>query len=76
MSESLDGVRVAETRQNSGRVLNAAPRPLADDVNAPAGTTCANVIFASGRARFARLSQDAAQAGTVRAHAIAAQAIE
>src|SRR5579863_2325170 len=68
MSESLEGLSVAVTRQNAGRSLygfapgpRPAPRPLgfAGGVKAPAATFCALVIAASGRFSDARLSQDA-----------------
>src|SRR5580658_6530302 len=75
ISESLVGLRVAETRQNAGRSLYTlfapGPRParpfgFPGRVNAPAATFCALVIVASGRLRDARLSQDvAAVAGTL-----------
>src|SRR5690349_8641786 len=61
MSESLEGVRVAATRQNSGTVRYGSGRP-AGGVNAPAATTCATVILACGSASDARPSQDAANA--------------
>ena len=54
MSESDDGRSVAATRQCSGRSLAAPP---------PAGTTCAAVIDASGKASVASESQEAASAG-------------
>src|SRR5437773_2702171 len=75
MSESLDGVRVAATRQNSGTALYAAARPPAAGVNSPAGTIRAWVTFASGSVSVARLSQDAACAGAARAQTAAAQSI-
>src|SRR5688572_25386608 len=59
MSESLDGVSVAVTRQNGGnreKALPAAP-PRPDptgEVNAPAATTCAESILELGRATLAR----------------------
>ena len=49
MSESDDGRSVAVTRQYSGRSFAAPP---------PAGTSCADVIDASGKASVARESQD------------------
>src|SRR6516225_11798242 len=69
ISESLEGLRVAATRQNSGRSLYtvSAPLPLPcpapGGVNWPAATTCARVIVVSGRATEARLLQVAANAG-------------
>src|SRR5580658_7299123 len=66
ISESLDGLRVAVTRQNAGRSLygfapgpRPPPRPFgfAGSVNAPAATLCALLIVASGKLSDARLSQ-------------------
>src|SRR5579872_2349190 len=73
ISESLEGLSVAATRQNSGRSLyTLAPFPLPGlpgGTNAPGATICAAVMFVSGNARDARLSQDAANAGAEMAHA-------
>jgi len=49
MSESVDGLSVAATRQNAGSCLKAAvgctpPRPGAGDENAPAATDCVSAI--------------------------------
>src|SRR4051794_13818935 len=62
MSESLDGFRVAATRQNAGRSANgcaadggaAAPA----SVNAPGPTVCARVMVVFGSVREARFSHD------------------
>src|SRR5689334_18415520 len=65
MSESLDGVSVAATRQNAGRLsYGFAPRPRActGATNAPAATVCAIVIVVCGSERFERSSQVAALA--------------
>src|SRR5688572_19807544 len=64
MSDSLEGVSVAATRQKAGRSLNGLPPPRpAGAVNAPAATGCAIVIVASGSFNDDRLSQVAALAG-------------
>ena len=66
MSESLEGLSVAATRQNAGRSANCAPpppRPPAGGVNAPAATGCAIVMVASGSLSELRLSHVAAAAG-------------
>ncbi len=67
MSESLDGLSVAATRQNAGRSLAgwaAPPRP-AGGVKPPAGTASARVMVASGSLIDPRLSHDpAAASGT------------
>jgi len=67
MSESLDGLIVAATRQNAGRLRKtcpAGPDGLAPaepgGVNAPASTTLASVMVVCGSAIDARLSHDAA----------------
>src|SRR5438093_7570113 len=68
MSESLDGVNVAATRQNAGRSRKAcaaaageaAPPTRAGGVNAPASTTCASVIVVFSSVRDAKLSHDVA----------------
>src|SRR6185436_8915134 len=61
MSESLDGVSVAATRQNAGRSANGfAPRPRAGGVNAPAATVWADVIVVFGSLSDERLSHVAA----------------
>src|SRR5438094_7793152 len=61
MSESADGVSVAATRQNAGRLANgvalaggAAFAP--GGVNCPAATSCADAIVVFGSASFARAS--------------------
>src|SRR5688572_3344994 len=57
MSESLDGFRVAATRQNAGSALNALAAPDAPGgVNAPAATSCAVVTDTFGSARAASCS--------------------
>src|SRR5687767_12396965 len=57
MSESLDGLSVAATRQNAGSSPNGAPSPLAPGgVNVPAGTACASVIVAAGTTSAVSLS--------------------
>src|SRR2546428_13080976 len=67
MSESLEGVRVAATRQKGGRVENCeaaiAEPPGVGGVKAPAATVFADVIVVFGNLREARLSQGAARAG-------------
>ena len=61
MSESLEGVSVACTRQNAGRSLKfAGPRPPAGATNDPALTVCAIVIFVFGSESDDRLSHVAA----------------
>src|SRR5215470_3007580 len=62
MSESLDGVSVASTRQNSGTALYGSGRP-AGGTNAPAATNFALLIFACGRDNDVRLSHEAAKTG-------------
>src|ERR1035437_3148357 len=70
ISESVEGVNVAVTRQNAGRRLNCAAEgcppvsapPGAGSAKAPAATLFADVIFVPGGERLARLSQDAAVA--------------
>src|ERR1700683_1757824 len=69
ISESLVGLMVAATRQNSGRSAKGfAPSRLAcpslGAENWPAGTTRAMVMVVSGNASDARLSHEAANAGT------------
>src|SRR5262245_3575273 len=70
MSESLVGLIVTATRQNSGRSLYGfAPLPPpAGGENWPAGTIWASVIVVSFRASFARLSHVAANAGAAIRH--------
>src|SRR5688572_13401642 len=65
MSESLLGVSVAATRQNSGSVLNgfAAFGRSAGWVNCPAGTSSAFVTLTFLSASDASVSQVAADAG-------------
>jgi hypothetical protein len=53
ISESLDGLRVAATRQNAGRSGKAL---LVVNVSAPA--TCADVIEVFGKASWRRPVQD------------------
>src|SRR5579864_600472 len=68
MSESLDGVRVTATRQKAGKREKRAPAgapaasipPAPGGVKAPGAMFCANVIFAFGSEREARLSHEAA----------------
>jgi hypothetical protein len=66
MSESLEGVRVAVTRQKAGRFENCeaalAPPPAVGGVKAPAATVFADVIVVFGNLREARLSHDTADA--------------
>src|SRR5712692_2277937 len=70
MSESLVGVSVAATRQNSGNCANGfePPRPPpalpAGGVNCPAATVRASVTAALGCPHDMRLSHDAALART------------
>src|SRR5579862_4358566 len=69
--ESLEGVKVAVTRQNAGRWAKREPEipgpPSAlsgtGGVKAPAATSAADVILVLGKERWARLSQEAAVAG-------------
>src|SRR5579862_140411 len=68
MSESLEGLNVAATRQNSGSLLYgdaaAACEPLGSGgVNSPADTVCAEVMVAFGCERVVKPSQEAAAAG-------------
>src|ERR1700733_1776263 len=63
MSESEDGVSVAITRQNSGRLLKGArltgnpPGGAAGGVKVPAATLCAELMVTCGRLSLERLSQ-------------------
>src|SRR5205823_4664187 len=61
ISESLEGVSVAATRQNAGRVAKGLPpRPPPrgfGSVNCPAATGCASVTATCGAANVDRLSQ-------------------
>src|SRR5271166_71150 len=62
ISESLDGVKVAITRQNAGRPLKSAgfgPKGpgAGGGVKAPVATLCADVIVTFGRLTLERLSQ-------------------
>src|SRR5262245_23888463 len=72
MSESLDGVSVAVTRQKAGSLAKIGSGPLAGcapgAVNVPAATGCALVTFALGRLSAAIDSQVAASAGDAHAH--------
>src|SRR5512138_1484238 len=66
MSESLDGVSVAATRQNGGRVAKTLlPRPARPfgSANCPAPTVCASVTEACVRENVDRLSHVAPIAG-------------
>src|ERR1041385_7916876 len=66
MSESLEGVSVAATRQNDGRFAKAfPPRPVrpAGSVNCPAPTVCASVTATCGCEKDERLSHGAPTAG-------------
>src|SRR5689334_3588222 len=68
MSESLEGVSVAVTRQKAGRVENceaAAGRPAVGDLKAPAITLLADVIVVSGSLSEASPSHEAAKTGEV-----------
>src|SRR5437588_345200 len=75
ISESLDGLSVAVTRQNAGRSFatgggppkGATPCGGAGGVNFPASTIAAEVIVAAGSEKDARLWQLAAIAGTMEA---------
>jgi hypothetical protein len=65
MSESLEGVSVAATRQNVGNPEKAAPGPPPraggpGGTNAPGATSPAEVTFTFGRFSVATLSHDAA----------------
>src|SRR5262249_38785532 len=75
ISESLDGVSVAATRQNAGRLANALlPRPARPFgiVNCPAPTVCASVTATCGCENVERLSHGAPIAGVAtRTNAIA-----
>src|SRR5882757_5505991 len=70
MSESLDGVSVAATRQNAGRLANgftAARPPRAGGAgNCPAATVCASVTAACGPENVDRLSHVAPIAGAAK----------
>src|ERR1035441_3275135 len=71
MSESLEGIYVAATRQKAGRVENreaaVAEPPGVGSMKVPAATVFADVIVVFGSLREARLSQGAARTGdTVR----------
>src|SRR3954471_1349740 len=67
MSESVDGVNVAATRQKAGRLANAfPPRPpprAFGSANCPAATVCASVTWTCGSANVERLSHVAPIAG-------------
>src|SRR5271157_6191065 len=74
ISESGVGARVAVTRQKAGAALKTAsppgppirgPPPIGG-VNAPAATRVADVIFPSGSASEATLSQEAAATGVTK----------
>src|SRR5208282_1977635 len=69
-SESLEGVKVAVTRQNAGRWPNSSAESCppasapagAGGAKVPAATLVADTIFVSGSERLATLSHDAAAA--------------
>src|SRR5580700_3293680 len=64
MSESLEGVSVAATRQKAGRVKNceeAAAPPGIGSLKAPAATVVVDVIVVSGNLNEARFSHEAAK---------------
>src|SRR5450631_427383 len=66
MSESLEGLRVAATRQKAGRAKNcetATALPGVGCVKVPAATVFADVIVMFGNLIETRLSQDAARTG-------------
>src|SRR5260370_38482398 len=65
MSESLDGLISACTRQNAGRSLNIAGLPPKFKENDPAATICDEVMAVSGSFSALRLSHGvpAARAG-------------
>ena len=67
MSESLEGARVAVTRQKAGRAENCkaavAGPPGIGGVKAPTATAFADVIVVFGSLTEARLSHDAARTG-------------
>src|SRR5262245_50447617 len=64
MSESLDGVSVAATRQNAFEALTdgSAAAPAPSVIDAPASTVRARVMVVLGSFSEARLSHDAAAA--------------
>jgi hypothetical protein len=69
MSESLEGVSVAATRQNAGSPVKAEPAPPpraplggAGGENPPGATSVAMVTFAFASFRVVTLSHDAAAA--------------
>src|SRR5262249_78070 len=65
MSESLEGLSVAATRQNAGNPLNVRGSSAAASVlggNAPAATSPASVIVTFGSARVPSLSHEVAAA--------------
>src|ERR1700679_403047 len=66
ISESLDGVRVAWTRQKEGTSLTlAAPGAgVCGAVNCPSATICAEGHKISGRSSFSNDSQDGAAAAS------------
>src|SRR6187549_2861651 len=77
MSESLEGLSVAWTRQKAGKFayrpapMPGGPPPPAGGWNAPAATTLAAVTLPVGRASWARSPHSAATAGDA-ANAVAA----
>src|SRR5437868_5770523 len=67
MSESLEGISVIATRQNSGSLLYTVALPPAGGTKAPAATICAVAIFASGKRSDVKPSHEAANAGAASA---------
>src|SRR5215469_14700992 len=59
MSDSFAGLISATTRQNAGSSLNAAGCGPAGASNAPAATTCAELMVVSGSLRPVRRSHEA-----------------
>src|SRR5262245_34287377 len=72
MSESLDGLSVAATRQKAGSALKArALPPPPGGLKAPAATACASVTDAFGSASDARVSHDVPAAWACMASTVA-----
>src|SRR5260370_25430773 len=67
MFESLEGLRIPETRQNAGSLLIAGPF---GGVNDPEVTASAVLMVAPGSASVAKLSHVVATAGSVTSSAI------
>src|SRR6266581_5833439 len=64
MSESLEGLSSAVTRQNAGAFLNTGgAAALPGGVNAPAATDSADVMLAPGNLRALKPSHGPAKAG-------------